>query len=327
MKRPSWRWILAASLLVCAAIYLCSGIRLINQDELGVIRRFGRINQRLIPPGICFRPPWPIEIVTPVRVTDVKTVAVGFDEIDELLDIAADEDDCRMLTGDTNLIQLQAWIHYQISDPIAMVSAVSNPTAYVRHSAESALALEVARMNVDDVLTSGRRQLEDAAQQRLQQLLEHPSVGLRVLSVKIKQVDPPQATQAAFNDVTSAKADQARLMHEAHEYRNSAIPRARGQAAEILAQAAAYAREQTGRAMGEASRFDALRLEFIKAPDITSCRLYWDTMARALRLCRIVTLPLADSNRITLRTLESRPDLQPSASDRTAVAGGATWTR
>ena len=63
---------------------------------------------------------------------------------------------------------------------------------------------------------------------------------------------------------------------------NKEIPRASGEALQVIEAAEGYAIERVNQANGDVARFLALSTEYKKAPEITRRRLYLETMRKVL---------------------------------------------
>ena len=79
--------------------------------------------------------------------------------------------------------------------------------------------------------------------------------GVKIVTVKLQDVNPPDAVKPAFNEVNEADQDMKRLVNEADETYNRVIPKAKGDAKKILEEAQGYAVERVNRAQGETARF------------------------------------------------------------------------
>ncbi|MDQ7001178.1 MAG: protease modulator HflK, partial [Ghiorsea sp.] len=106
--------------------------------------------------------------------------------------------------------------------------------------------------------------------------------GIRITTVTLKDVQPPERVSKEFKDVASAREDKERSKNEAETYANSVIPNARGEAKKMILESEAYAKEVEDRAIGEADRFNSLYQAYRKAPEVTRKRLYLETMEEVL---------------------------------------------
>ncbi|MDD5775236.1 MAG: protease modulator HflK, partial [Candidatus Omnitrophica bacterium] len=107
-------------------------------------------------------------------------------------------------------------------------------------------------------------------------------VGVQVITVKLLDVNPPDKVKPAFNEVNEAKQEKEKMINQAWEAYNKAIPRAKGEAEKTIREAEGYALDKINRAQGEAERFMVTLSEYHKAPEITRERLYLETLSGVL---------------------------------------------
>ncbi|MHC4861069.1 MAG: FtsH protease activity modulator HflK, partial [Planctomycetota bacterium] len=255
-----------------------TGVQVIEQNEQGVVLRFGRV-VRTCPAGFHVTFPWPVETVRVVRTTEVRTMPVGFRLRDKARRIPPLENEVQWLTGDTNIVEIQAVLQYMIKDPVDFLFRVADLDAdtpkyfALRSIGESVLTSLVARMKVDDVLSIGKAALQEDGRRRIQEIADGMRLGVQVLSVNIVEANPPPDVIAAFNDVTSAKADRERLLSEADGFAKDLLPKARAQADRIVQEAEMYRSVAVNRARGSASRFRDLSVEVAASPRVSRRRL------------------------------------------------------
>jgi modulator of FtsH protease HflK len=187
-----------------------------------------------------------------------------------------------MLTGDQNMIEVNAVVHYEMSRPADFLFQQLDAETTVRTAAESALQTTVSAAPLDDVLTTGRQAIESRAMEALQRKLGRYGAGVRVIRVKLLDVHPSLEVVDAFRDVSAAFEEKNRLINEAEGYRNVQIALARGNAEARLKSAAAYKASRRLRAEGDGSRFELAESAFDTAPAIHRFRLYLETMEQVL---------------------------------------------
>ena len=247
----------------------------VAQDEVGVVTRFGEY-VRTTPPGLQFKLPSPIEHVQTPTVRKVRAATVGFRQR------GAQEQDVPneslMLTGDENIVDIDLVVQYHITDAKNFLFNVRNQPQAVHDVAETALRGIIGNRPIDDVLTTGKAEIQIQVKESMQLLLDKYESGIQILNTQLKDVSPPKAVDFAFKDVQSAKEDKDRLINEAKGYSNSIIPEARGKAAQIIAKAEGYREEVISKAEGDAHRFLAQYKEYRKAPEVTKKRIYLETM-------------------------------------------------
>lgn len=285
-KLPNFRKFNAKFIVIglCAlfVIWLLSGIYIVNPDEQGVVLRFGQYN-RTVEPGPHYALPEPIEKVYKPQVTQVMRSEVGFRSVGQSSTFQQGQvrtvaEEASMLTGDENIVNVQFSVQYKINDPVQYLFNVSAPTALVRNAAEAAMREVIGNSEIDSAITDGKLKIQSDATQLLQQVLDRYGAGIKVIAVQLQDVHPPKEVIDAFKDVASAREDKSRIINQAEAYRNELLPKARGQAAALRNDAQAYSATRVRNAEGEAARFDALRKEYDKAPQVTRQRLYYEAM-------------------------------------------------
>ncbi len=262
-------------------VWLASGIYRVGVDEQGVVTRFGE-RSRLTEPGINYHLPWPIEAVQTPKVTQQRSIDIGFVERP-----GGQRQDRReeslMLTGDENIVDVDFTVLWVISNAADYLFNIQNPETTVRDVGESAMREVVGRTQLQSALTESRGQIEAEVKDLIQATLDDYVAGIRITEVQLQQVDPPGAVIEAFRDVQAARQDQERLRNQAEAYANRIIPEARGEAEQILQQAEGYKQTIVADAQGAAQRFVSIYEEYRQAPDVTRRRLFLETMERVFQ--------------------------------------------
>lgn len=269
------------ALLAVLVVYFLSGVYVVGPDEVGVVRRLGSYH-RTVPPGIHYRLPYPFESVVRPKITEVRRVEIGFRTLTPGPPprYAFVPEESLMLTGDENIVSCQFIVQFRISDPYQYLFRVKDPEKAVKNAAEAALREVVGKKTIDEVLTTGRAEVQEETKNLIQEILNRYEAGVRVIAVQLQDVQPPQEVVAAFKDVASAREDKVRFVNEAEAYRNQILPQARGEAARILQEAEAYRETIIRKAEGEAARFLAVLKEYELSPEITRERLRLETLGK-----------------------------------------------
>jgi modulator of FtsH protease HflK len=263
--------ILAGILLVGVVI---TGVYSVGPGEQGVVRRFGR-EHRTAGPGLHYGLPL-VESVDVVNIEEVRRVEVGFNGE------ATINEEALMLTGDENIVEVHMVVQYRVADPTKYLFRLRDPERSLHIASEVALRSIVGRTNIDDVMTTGRQQVQTATRELLQGLIDDYEGGLEITEVKLDAVDAPDEVKDAFNAVTRAREDKEKLVNEARGYQEDKVPRARGEAQIIVRGSEAYKEQRVLRSQGDADRFNAMLSEYQKAKAVTRQRLYLETMERVL---------------------------------------------
>ena len=255
----------------------------IAPGEKGVVLRFGKY-VKATSSGLNFKLPLVDEVIK-VDVENVRKEEFGFrtkvpGQRTEYQKTGFDAESL-MLTSDRNVIDLEWIIQYKVQDPILFAFRVKDVKQAVRDSSEVALRRIVGNMTFDYVL-SNREMLAAATQREVQASLDRYQAGVKIVTVQLQDVNPPEKVKPAFNEVNEADQDMKRLVNEAEEAYNREVPKARGDAKKMLEEAQGYAVERVNLAQGEASRFLAILKEYQGGPDVTRRRMYLETMQEVL---------------------------------------------
>ncbi len=257
----------------------------VQPEETGIVQRFGRV-VRTASPGLHFKWPLGIEKVRLLPTARVLKEEFGFRTLSatpgERTRYAANGEfkgESLMLTGDLNVIDVQWIIQYRIEDPISFLFQVRDTPKTIRDTTEAVMRRVVGNRLGSDVLTTARVEVAAEAKKEIQDLLSSYQTGVRLVTVELQDVTPPDTVKPAFNEVNESRQDRERTINQAQEQANREIPRASGVAAQNISQAEGYALERINRASGEAVRFEAILKEYQSAPEVTRRRLYLESMA------------------------------------------------
>lgn len=271
-SNPAWGAILLIAII--GVIWIGSGFYIVNARERGVVLRFGKLSE-ITMAGPRWHMPYPIEAVEIVDTEQNRLTEVGFRQNEK----SKQASEAAMLTSDKNIINVLFAVQYTVTDPKEFLfnNNVGDDQIFVRQVAESAMREVVGKTPVDSVLSESTV-VANKAGVLLQDMLKRYQVGITVANVTIRQVQPPEQVQAAFNDAIKADQDRERQKNEGEAYFNDIVPKAKGGAARLLQEAEGYKQSIIARAEGDASRFKQLVVEYNKAPGVTRDRMYIDAM-------------------------------------------------
>lgn len=247
-----------------ALFLLFNCFTLIGEQERGVVLRFGQY-ARIMQPGPNFKLPWPLERVTKVNTTGVRTFSNSLP----------------VLTRDENIITVSFNVQYRISDPQTYLFGSRDADGVLRQIAQSAVREQIGRANLDAALNA-RGPLSTAAFTSLQASLDAYRTGLVVTELSLQDARPPEQVKPAFDEVNSAQQMNERLVNEARAYAAKIVPEARGQAQRVRTTAEGYKTASIARATGDATRFSLLLDQYRNAPDVTRKRLWLETVEQVL---------------------------------------------
>jgi membrane protease subunit HflK len=283
--------ILGLVAIVVALIVLWSSWFTVQPGETGIVQRFGQV-VRTASPGLHFKWPYGIETVRLVPTARVLKEEFGFRSLattpgqrtqysgHQASGNQGYKTESLMLTGDLNVIDVQWILQYRIEDPIRYLFHVRDAPKTIRDISESVMRRVVGNRIGSDVLTIGRVAVSTEAKEEIQQILNAYETGVRLVTVELQDVTPPDPVKPAFNEVNEARQDRERTINQAQEQANREIPKAGGEAAGSIREAEGYAIERVNRARGEATRFQAILAEYQQAPEVTRRRLHLEAMGR-----------------------------------------------
>ena len=260
-----------------------SSLVVVDHGDVAVVFRLGTPD-RTLQAGIGLRLPWPLE--------DVQRVAMG--EVRRL-----EPEVRRMLTGDTNLIDMALAVQYTVTDPLAHTLQLAAPNATISAEIMAAATQPVAGFGVEGLLTTERAALEAAVLDAAQSALDGMGAGVRLVAVDVTDVHPPAAVVDAFNDVSSAKGDAETVALAAEAYASKVLPEVRGQAAASEASAHAAASGRLAQVSGDVARFHALRAVASDAPSATRQQLHADALRGMAGRAKVIVAELGTQLTVT----------------------------
>ena len=265
-------WILVVVGLL--GIWLFQSIYTVQADQRGVELRFGKPKDEISMPGLQFHL-WPVETVEFANIQE-RQISIGSAS-------RSSPQSGLMLSGDQNIVDVTFAVLYSVVTPKDYLFNVASPDATVRQVAESAMREVVGRRPAQDVFRDDRAGIANDVRDILQATLDEYGAGVQINTVTIEDAAPPRPVADAFDEVQRAEQDEDRFVEEAQQYANQKLGAARGQAAQIREEGAAYKDRVVKEAEGEAQRFLSVYEEYAKAPEVTRKRLFLETMENVLR--------------------------------------------
>tara|TARA_B100001105_G_C22396078_1_gene446784 strand:+ start:444 stop:1688 length:1245 start_codon:yes stop_codon:yes gene_type:complete len=300
-------------ILIVFLIWMATGFYIVDQGSRGLVLRFGK-NTEITQPGPRWHIPYPVETAEIVNQEQVRTNEVGYrssgaggtsQELRESL----------MLTGDENIIDLQFAVQYNlksVQDYLFNNRSVENS---VRGAAETAIREVVGKSEMDYVLYEGREEIAIKTNELMQDILDRYRSGINITSVTMQNAQPPEQVQAAFDDAVKAKQDLERQKNEGQAYANDIVPKARGTASRLIAEANGYKAAIENEAKGNASRFDQILTEYTRAPEVTRNRLFLETQEQIMLSVSKVIVDQKGSNSLLYLPLDKLINQKRSSDD------------
>jgi modulator of FtsH protease HflK len=263
-----------------AAIWLATGYYTVDAGSVGVEQRFGRFT-KTTEAGPNWHLPYPIERVEVVNMEQVRRLEVGYRTSGEGGSAKTRQPmESLMLTEDENIIDMQVAVQYKLINAVDFLYKNRETEKAVRAAAESAIREVVGKSKLDDLLQTGLP-VKDTSE-KMQAILDSYQTGIQITSVSRQKGAAPEQVKDAFDDVNRAGQDYQRQINEGQSYANDVIPKARGNASRLAAEAAGYKLKVESEAKGNASRFDQILTQYNKAPEVTRQRLYLDAQEQIM---------------------------------------------
>jgi membrane protease subunit HflK len=281
------RLILPIVVVALALVGVWGSFYTVRAEEVGVVLRFGKYI-KTVEPGLRFKIPFWVDSVDKVPVRRQLKQEFGFatmgatDQTQFSLGRYAQDQEKSMVTGDLNAALVEWVIQYRIDEPTEFLFDVRQPSDILRDVSESIMREVVGDRTVDEVITFGRQEIEQEALVKLQDLTQRYDMGITIDQVQLKNVNPPTAVQASFNEVNQAQQEREKMINVANGDYNREVPKARGEAQRMIQEAEGYAIERINEAEGDAARFMAVFKEYLKAPEVTRRRIYLETMHKVM---------------------------------------------
>lgn len=289
-KRPArgpWgkRVALIALAVVCALVVLAAGFSsfyTIGEQENAVVTTFG-VPRTVTEPGLHFKVPF-VQKVRKVDMT-IKGFAIGYDQNSEVSKL----EESLMITSDYNFVNVDFFLEYRVTDPIKFLYSSQDAVSILKTLAQSYIRDTIGLYTVDEVITSGKNQIQSEIKDKIMTRMEAEDLGVQLVNLTIQDAEPPtEAVMAAFKDVENAKQGKETALNNANKYRSEQIPAAEAEADRIIQQAEAAKESRINEANGQVSRFNAMYEEYVKFPAITKQRMYYEALEELLPGLKVI---------------------------------------
>ncbi|KND61007.1 HflK protein [Candidatus Burkholderia verschuerenii] len=311
---------------VLIAIYLGSGVFVVQDGHVGVVSQFGKYRQT-VTQGIHWRLPYPFQSHDIVDTSQIRSVEIGRGGAVSQANVR----DASLLTNEADIVDVRFAVQYQIKSPTDFLFRNSDPDLSVTQAGQAAVREVAGSLKTDDLLYKDREALRARLIESIQRSLDAYRTGLQVTGVTVQSVQVPQQVQSAFEEASRVRQDNERARDTAQAYANQLIPRAKADAAKLTDEATAYSNRQVTQATGDAERFKQVYEEYSKAPAVIRERMYLDTMQQIYsRTTKVfvdsksgnntIVLPLdklVDANRQQAKEAADAPASAPAAASPT----------
>lgn len=254
----------------------------IQEQEQAVLVTFGK-PKAVTETGLHFKLPF-IQEVRKVNTT-IQGFPVGYtEENNEMV-----EAESIMITSDYNFIDVDFFVEYRISDPVAYLYGSREPEQILRNISQSCIRNVIGSYVVDDVLTTGKSEIQAKIKEMIMAQLEQQEIGLMLTNITMQDSEPPTTeVMEAFKKVETAKQGKETTLNNAEKYRSEKLPEAEAEADQIIKNAEAAKQTRINEAEGQVARFNAMYEEYRKNPEITKERMYYEAMETVLPDVKLV---------------------------------------
>lgn len=267
----------------------------IQEEEQAVVCTFGS-PKAVTTPGLHFKIPF-IQTVTKVNTT-IQGFSIGYHANGE-------EADALMITSDYNFIFVDFYAEYRVTDPVKALYASQDPQLILKNIAQNCIRTTIGSYSVDSVLTTGKNEIQSNIRQMILDKLEDYDIGIQLVNITIQDATPPTTeVENAFKEVETAKQGKETALNNANKYRNEQIPNAEAEADKILQDAEATKQERINEANGQVARFNSMYQEYVKYPEVTKKRMFYEAMEDILPEVKVV-IQSKDGSTDTILPLDS----------------------
>ena len=299
IRLPGKKLIVVVLTIALIAAIAFTSVYQLQEDEYAVITTFGR-------PSVVSTSGLKFKIPLIQRKTIVSKATQGFSIGYNLNTGASIEDESLMISVDFNFVNVDFYVEYRVVDPVKYLYNSREPVAILKMLCQSYIRDTIGLYGVDDVITTGKAEIQAAIRDKIVARLEQEDLGIALVNIAMQDAEPPtNEVQQAFKAVETSKQEAETAINNANKYANEQLPAAKANADEILQQAEAYKASRIAEAEGQASRFAELFAEYSKFQEITRQRLFYETISQVFPDMKIIITGKDGSQMTTVLPLDS----------------------
>ncbi len=254
----------------------------VDDKQQAVVTTFGRVTD-VTEAGVHFKLPLGIQSVRKVDVNVYQKLEIGYRTANTETGYTVFEDESRMITGDYNIVNVEFFVEYKVSNPERYLFGAYEPELILRNLVQSQIRNVVGSTNVDSVLTDGKETIQRQIKELVGDVLTQYDIGLMLIDVKIQDSEPPTLEVVeAFKAVETAKQQAETVVNEAKAYQNAELPKAQAAADQLIQNAAYLKQARINEAVQQVAMFQAMYQEYSLNPEITRTRMYYEAMTKIL---------------------------------------------
>ena len=305
-KMPNIKRILKNILVIALFVALIVGsgtcFYTVDDKQQAVVTTFGKVTD-VTDAGVHFKLPFGIQQVKKVDVNVYQKIELGYDSA---YGNAVNRNESAMITGDYNIVNVDFFVEYKISDPVQYLYSSNDPELILKNLIQSQVRNVVGSSTVDAVLTDGKENIQMQVKDLVSSILSEYEIGLSLVDVKIQDAEPPTVEVVeAFKAVETAKQQAETVINDAKAYKNAQLPKAQAEADKKIQNAEFLKQKRINEAIQQVAMFEAMYAEYAQNPGITKSRMYYETISEILPDVKLYINSGDGSNVQTLLPLEA----------------------
>ena len=283
-KKPNFKRVGKTLILILVVLLVVgsagSCFYTVDDKQQAVVTTFGKVTG-ITDAGVHFKLPLGIQQVKKVDVNVYQQIKLGYDT--DPYGESYSTAESAMITGDYNIVNVDFFVEYKISDPVQYLYSSNDPEMILRNLIQSQVRNVVGSSTVDAVLTDGKENIQMQVKELVAQILEEYDIGLSLVDVKIQDAEPPtQEVVEAFKAVETAKQQAETVINDAKAYQNAQLPKAQAEADKLIQNAEYLKQKRINEALQQVAMFEAMYSEYAQNPQITRSRMYYEAISDVL---------------------------------------------
>ena len=283
-KQPNLKKIKRTALLtVLFAIVIVFGLTCyytVDDKQQAVVTTFGKVTD-ITDAGVHLKLPFGIQQVEKVDVNVYQKITLGYNPVGS--GYTVDDRESAMITGAYNIVNVDFFVEYKISDPVQYLYSSNDPEAILRNLVQSQVRNVVGSSTVDSVLTDGKENIQMQVRTLVTDILSQYDIGLSLVDVKIQDAEPPtQEVIEAFKNVETAKQQAETVINDAKAYKNAQLPQAQAKADKLIQNAQYLKEKRINEATEQVAMFNAMYQEYALNPQVTKSRMYYEAISQIM---------------------------------------------
>ena len=252
----------------------------VDDKQQAVVTTFGKVTD-ITDAGVHLKLPFGIQQVEKVDVNVYQKITLGYNPVGS--GYTVDDRESAMITGDYNIVNVDFFVEYKISDPVQYLYSSNDPESILRNLVQSQVRNVVGSSTVDSVLTDGKENIQMQVRNLVTDILNQYDIGLSLVDVKIQDAEPPtQEVIEAFKNVETAKQQAETVINDAKAYKNAQLPQAQAKADKLIQNAQYLKEKRINEATEQVAMFNAMYQEYALNPQVTKSRMYYEAISQIM---------------------------------------------